>query len=93
MNVLGIHPANEIPAPSSYTQWTGASGILDKLGVMMGGAAADPAQPGSGKTGSATTSGDATAAVGPGGSAANQRSKMLLIAAGVVLAVFLLKKL
>jgi hypothetical protein len=88
--VIGVHPGNTVAAPDSYTAWTGASGILDKLGIMMGGRIADPGTPGSGDTGSPTTGDARTSGVGPdqGGS-----GKMLLIAAAVVALVFLAKKL
>ncbi len=87
MNVIGTHPSQTIAAPDTYTQWTGGSGILDGVGMMMGGAVADPATPGSGNPGSPTTGDAKTAGVGPDGDG----SRMLLIAAAVALAVFLFK--
>ncbi len=87
MNVIGIHPGLSTNAPDSYTQWTGGSGIIDALGMMLGGRAADPATPGSGDPGSTTTEGAKTSGVDP----QNKNGKMLLMAAAVVLAVLLLK--
>ena len=86
--VIGMHPGTTVAAPDSYTQWTGAAGILDRLGIMMGGRVADPAPPRSGDPGSPTPGGAQNAGVGP-----LMDTKTLIVIAGVVaIGVFLLKK-
>lgn len=87
--VIGVHPGVSVVAPDTYTAWTGASGILDKLGLMIGGRVADPATPGSGNPGSPTTMGAQTSGVGP----EIPTQKLIIIAGCIALGVFLLKKL
>lgn len=87
--MTGIHASNMTAAPNSVGAWTGAGEVIGSLGMMLGGLASDPGTPGSGKPGSATTSGDSTAETGP-----RPRGAQLLLLAGFVVAlVFVLKKI
>ena len=84
---VAYNPGMTSAGANSHTDWTGGGGIINSLGTMLGGLVSDPAQPGSGKTGSATTSGDATAGTG-----APSGLKGAFWAMVIVLGVFALAK-
>lgn len=68
MSEIAYNPGLTSAGANSHTDWTGGGGIINSLGVMLGGLNSDPGQPNSGKPGSATTAPDITGGVGPSSS-------------------------
>jgi hypothetical protein len=65
MSEVAYNPGLTSAGANAHTDWTGGGGIINSLGVMLGGLNSDPGNPGSGKPGSSTTAPDITGGVGP----------------------------
>ena len=65
MSEVAYNPGLTSAGANSHTDWTGGGGLINSLGVMLGGLYSDPGQNGSGKPGSSTTSPDLVAGSGP----------------------------
>jgi hypothetical protein len=68
MSEIAYNPGLTSAGADRASDWTGGSGIINSLGVMLGGANSDPGQPGSGKPGTATVAPTLLDGVGPSSS-------------------------